>query len=392
MIKQHESLAEKYRIRKYIDIIKQDSAILEVKKFLNEFPQKKALILYGPAGTGKTSLALAAAKENDLEVLELNSSDLRNRAQLELVLKPATQQISLFKKGKILLVDEVDGVTGTDIGGIAELLRLIETTKFPMIMTCNDVWQSKLAQLRQKSKLIEMKSLQTSTILEILKKVVEKENIKRDASFLNQIAVKSQGDIRAALNDLQSYTSTNLTEVDVTEKRDVEDNIFNILKRIFKERQPFLEIFDSTKMSLDEVLLWIEENIPKEYKNESLANAYYALGKADVFRGRIYKNQSWRFLVYQNIFQSAGISYAKSQPLPNSFTRYEPPKRILKIWLNNQKMEKKKTISKKYAKFVHCSTKRAMRDFPVIKMIMDNQDIQGQLRLSEDELEFLKKK
>ena len=153
MIK-NQSLAEKYRIKKYFDIVKQDSAVEEVKKFLKEFPKKKAIILYGPAGTGKTSLALAAAKENNFEVLELNSSDLRNKAQLEAVLKPAAQQISLFKKGKILLVDEVDGVTGTDIGGIPELLRLIETTKFPMIMTCNDVWQSKLSQLRQKCKIV----------------------------------------------------------------------------------------------------------------------------------------------------------------------------------------------------------------------------------------------
>lgn len=391
MIKQHESLAEKYRIRKYIEIIKQDSAVDEVKKFLNEFPKKKAMILYGPAGTGKTSLALAAAKENDLEVLELNSSDLRNRAQLEAVLKPATEQRSLFKKGKLMLVDEVDGVTGTDIGGIPELIRLVESTKFPMIMTCNDVWQSKLSQLRQKCKVVEMKALQATTILEILKKIAEKEGIKKDLAFLNKIAIKSQGDIRAALNDLQSYASGDINEVDTFERRDVEDNIFNILKKIFKERQPFLDIFDSTKMSLDEILLWLEENIPKEYKNEALAKAYYALGNADVFRGRIYKNQSWRFLIYQNIFQSAGISFAKTHSMPPSFTRYEPPKRILKIWLNNQKMEKKKTISKKYAKYVHCSTKRAMRDFALIKIIVQNQTVQEQLRLSEDELEFLKK-
>lgn len=391
MIKKHESLAEKYRIRKYIDIIKQDAAISEVKKFLSDFPKKKALILYGSAGTGKTSLALTAAKENDYEVLELNSSDLRNRAQLEAVLRPATEQQSLFKKGKILLVDEVDGVTGTDIGGIPELIRLVETTRFPMIMTCNDVWQSKLSQLRQKCKLVEMKSLQTSTIFEILKKVAEKEQIKRDSEFLNKIAIKSQGDIRAALNDLQSYSTSENLLVDTTEKRDVEDNIFNILKKIFKERQPFLDIFDSTKMSLDEILLWLEENIPKEYKNEALAKAYYALGNADIFRGRIYKNQSWRFLIYQNIFQSAGVSFAKKNSMPVSFTRYEPPKRILKIWLNNQKMEKKKTISKKYAKFVHCSTKRAMNEFPMIKLIIKRPEVRQQLKLSEDEIDFLNK-
>ena len=388
----NQSLTEKYRIRKYLDIVRQDAAIEEVKKFLKEFPKKRGLILYGPAGTGKTSLALAAAKENDFEVFELNSSDLRNRAQLEAVLKPATEQVSLFKKGKILLVDEIDGVTGTDIGGIPELIRLIEGTKFPVIMTCNDVWQTKLSQLRQKSKLVEMKALQSTTIFEILKKIAEREEIKKDDEFLRKISVKSQGDIRAALNDLQSYANSENITVDVEEKRDVEDNIFNILRRIFKERQPFLDIFDSTKMSLDEILLWLEENIPKEYKNEALAKAYHALGKADIFRGRIYKNQSWRFLVYQNIFQSAGISFAKTNSMPASFTRYEPPKRILKIWLNNQKMEKKKTISKKYARYVHCSTKRAVRDFTIIKTIINsNNEIKNNLRLSEEEISFLNK-
>lgn len=392
MAQTNQSLAEKYRIRKYLDIIRQDAAIEEVKKFLKEFPKKKALILYGSAGTGKTSLALAAAKENNFETLELNSSDLRNRAQLEAVLKPATEQTSLFKKGKILLVDEVDGVTGTDIGGIPELIRLVESTKFPIIMTCNDVWQTKLAQLRQKCKLVEMKSLQTSTILEIIKQIAIKEGIKKDDEFLKKIAIKSQGDIRAALNDLQSYANTPDIKVDIDEKRDVEDNIFNILRKIFKERQPFLDIFDTTKMSLDEILLWLEENIPKEYRNESLAKAYQALGNADIFRGRIYRNQSWRFLVYQNIFQSAGISFAKKTQMPQSFTKYEPPKRILKIWLNNQKMEKKKTIAKKYARFVHCSTKRALQEFPMIKIIIkNNPEVKKTLKLNEDEIDFLNK-
>ena len=170
----------------------------------------------------------------------------------------------------------------------------------------------------------------------------------------------------------------------------MEDNIFNILRRIFKERSDFTNIFDSTKLSLDEILLWIEENIPKEYKNEALAKAYQALGNADIFRGRIYKKQHWRFLVYQNIFQSAGISYAKSAPL-QGFTKYDSPKRILKIWMHNQKMEKKKTISKKFAHAVHCSTKRAMRDFPLIKLILKKNAIKRQLDLGEDELEFLER-
>jgi replication factor C large subunit len=384
-----QSLAEKYRAKVYKDIIGQPQAVQSIKTFLQEFPLKKALLLHGPAGTGKTSLVLAAAKENNLEIYELNASDLRNKAKLQETLKHSANQVSLFKTGKILLVDEVDGVTGTDRGGIPELARIIQDSKYPIIMTCNDAWQSKLSPIRSKSKLLELKPLQSEIISSYLKQIAQKENIQENPHFLNQIALKSQGDMRAALNDLQTYSKDQESAVP-EDKRHQNESIFNILKRVFKERQNFLDLYDNTSLSLDEVLLWLEENIPKEYQNQALANAYHALGKADSFRGRIYKNQTWRFLIYQNIFQSAGISYAKTRP-SSGFTKYERPKRILKIWLNNQKIAKKKTIASKLAKYTHCSSKQAMRDFKLLQPILQNPNVQSQLRLSEEEIDFLKK-
>ncbi len=384
----NQNFIEKYRAKKYNDLKGIDSVILECKKFLQEYPKRKALLLHGSAGTGKTSLARAVASENDFEVLELNASDLRNRAKLESILKPASQQKSLFKKGKILLMDEVDGITGTDIGGIPELVRIIDLTTFPIIMTCNDAWQSKLSPLRSISKLVEIKPLPASLLLELLLRITKEEKINADLSTLQRIAIKSQGDVRAALNDLQSYSAGEGILDTETERRDREDTIFTILRRLFKERGDFLELFDTSKLSLDEILLWIEENIPREYKNEALVKAYYALGKADVFRGRIYRQQSWRFLVYQNIFQSAGVSYAKPGPL-QGFTKYEPPKRVLKIWMHNQKTAKKKTIAKRYASLVHCSTRRALNDFPLLKLIMKKNSIRKQLKLSEEEEDYL---
>lgn len=386
----HESFAEKYRAKKFTEIIEQEKAIEAIQKFLKEFPKKKGLLLYGPAGTGKTTLALTAVRENNFDVLELNSSDLRNRAKLEETLKPASQQASLFKRGKIILMDEVDGVTGTDIGGISELVRVLETSKHPIIMTCNDAWQSKLSPVRKLSVLVEMKSLPLDKIKSFLKKVAASEGIVKDEKFFNHLTIKSQGDLRAALNDLQSYSHAESLPVNIEEKRDIEENIFNLLRRLFKERQDFLSLFDSTSLSLDEVLLWIEENLPKEYRNEALAKAYYALGNADIFRGRIYKNQHWRFLLYQNIFQSAGISYAKHSPL-SGFTKYEPPKRILKIWQNNQRTEKKKSIAKKLARYTHCSYDKVLSEFPIFQNILKNEKIQKELKLGEEELIFLNK-
>ena len=94
------NFVEKYRPNSFQEVMGQDKAIEEVKSFLSDFPKRKAMMLYGPAGTGKTSIVLAAAKQFNLEILELNSSDLRNRAKLEETLKPASEQRSLFKKSK----------------------------------------------------------------------------------------------------------------------------------------------------------------------------------------------------------------------------------------------------------------------------------------------------
>lgn len=389
----HINLAEKYGPKAYSDLVGQEKAVSEIETFLKAFPKgKKALLLHGPAGAGKTSLVMAAAKEHNLDIFELNASDLRNRLKLEEVLKPASEQHSLFKKSKLLLMDEVDGVTGKDIGGVPELVRIIEKTSHPIIMTGNDIWQSKFSELRPKCKLVEVKALTADQITKVLDKVIKAEGIKENTHFIRQIAIKSQGDLRAALNDLQSYCVDGIPDESLLETRNKEDSIFNILKKLFQERKDFLQLFDNTEMSLDEILLWIEENIPKEYKKgKELALAYLALANADVFRGRIYRQQFYRFLIYQNAFQSAGVSYAKDKA-KTGFTKYERPSRILKIWLNNQKTAKKKTISQKYAKFVHCSTKRAMRDYLLIKNIVkSNPNIQNQLRLTDEEIDFIKK-
>jgi len=142
-------LIEKYRCNKFEDIKGQDIAIQEVKNFFRMFPAKKALILNGPVGTGKTSIALALAKEEGLELFELNASDLRNRSSLEAVLRPSVEQQSLFKKSKVILMDEADGITGSDRGGVPELIALISKTNFPIIITANDIWQKKFSLLTE---------------------------------------------------------------------------------------------------------------------------------------------------------------------------------------------------------------------------------------------------
>ena len=86
-----KTLCEKYRASCFIDIKGQDIAIDRIKAFVRNFPGKKAIVLHGPPGTGKTSLAYALASEINAEILELNASDLRNREQIEKIIKPICQ-------------------------------------------------------------------------------------------------------------------------------------------------------------------------------------------------------------------------------------------------------------------------------------------------------------
>jgi len=384
---------EKYRPKKFEEIKGQDEAIFIIKNFLNNFgKKKKALILHGPPGTGKTTIVHATANEINAEIFELNASDFRNKEKLKHILRPAIEQQSLEKKEKIILIDEVDGVSETDYGGIAELIRIVGDTNYPLIMTANRIWDKKFSDLRKKCEMIQLKELDHNIVKSVIKEISQKENLKLDEDFLTELSKKSKGDLRAAINDLQTFSKIQDYFPIIVDERNKETDIFNSLKRIFKEKpsKEIIGVFDSVNMPIDEILLWMEENIPAEYQNEELAKAYYLLSKTDIFKGRIYKQQYWRFLVYENFFLTFGIAASKETAKPG-FTSYKRPSRILKIWLNNQRTIYKKSISQKYSSYVHIGHKRAMSEFPIIKQILkSNPEIQNELKLEEQEIEFLK--
>jgi replication factor C large subunit len=97
------------------------------------------LVLHGPPGTGKTASVHALARELDLELIEVNASDVRNKASINELLGAALGQQSLFFKGNVILVDEADGLSGTkDRGGLQAVLALVKEARYPVIITANE--------------------------------------------------------------------------------------------------------------------------------------------------------------------------------------------------------------------------------------------------------------
>lgn len=397
-------LVNKYVPKSCDDVVGQDEAFKKLKRFVTNFSseKKKAALIYGSAGIGKTSSAYTIANELGYEVIEVNASDFRNAEQINQKVGNAIKQRSLFAKGKIILVDEIDGLSGhEDRGGIQAIAKLIEDSAYPIVLTATSPFDNKFSSLRSRSNLIEFKQLDYTSVFSILKRICDSEKIKYDDDVLKLLSRRSGGDARASINDLQTLTNDKkeLTRESLEElaDRNKTDHIMAALNKIFKTTDLKIAIsaFDNVEENLDEQLLWIDENLPKEYtKPEELAKAYEMLSKADVFNRRIKRWQHYRFLVYINALITAGIAAAKKEKY-RQFVEYKPTGRILKLWWAKQKAAKKKDIAGKISEKTHSSKKEIIKStMPYIPVMFRNKDMRNSiinyLDLNEEEIEWLK--
>ncbi len=209
------------------------------------------------------------------------------------------------------------------------------------------------------------------------------------------MARRSGGDARAAINDLQILTSVKkaLENLDDLGEREQTESILNALRIIFKSKKAenVLGVIDKTDVDLEEALLWIDENIPKEYHGQDLIEAYEKISRADVFMGRITRWQHWDFLIYINALLTAGVATSKKDK-SGMFVNYKRTGRILKLWQAKMKNAKRNMIAEKLAAATHTSKKRAIQELLYLKPIFKKgkgKEIAEQLELSDEEIEWL---
>jgi replication factor C large subunit len=343
----------------------QNKGIAAMLRFVEDFPNDKAALLSGSTGVGKTSSVVALAKEKGLEIYELNASDFRTESEINATVKNAVQQRSLFGKGKIILIDEIDGISGTkDRGGLTAIGKLIEITKFPIFLITSDPYDRKFNDLRKKTLAIDFPTLRYTSIIPILRRIAESESIEVTEEAFTDIAQRSGGDARAAILDMQSIAKDKVerSDVETLSDRDREEKILNALIRIFKttDEKTALGAFDALTEDIDQIILWIDENLPHEYKKpEDLARAYERIVRADILKARIRRRQHWRFLAYIFYELTAGIAISKDEKY-QGFVRLRPTQRILSIWKANMKRAAMKGIAETMRKDVHQSTREIM--------------------------------
>ncbi|USN45073.1 MAG: replication factor C large subunit [Candidatus Woesearchaeota archaeon] len=391
--------SEKYKPKTLSDVCGQadkDKILTYIETFQKG---KKPLFLWGPVGTGKTSAVHATARELGLEIIEVNASDARSAKDLKETIGPALYQRSLFSKGKIILIDEIDSASGVkDRGGVDAVAKLAQETTFPFIITGHDPYTKKVKSLKKVCQLISFDKVATEEICERLKYICIKEQLSFDEEGIKLLAQNANGDLRAAINDLQLVSSQPITKENIAEieTHNQTEKMKSALFRVFKTKQASVarEAIDNVGENIDEVFAWVDENIAKEYtKPEDLARAYNVITKADVFKQRIMRWQYYRFYVYCYALLSAGIALAKEEKYKTTSDIKEPT-RGLQIWFAQRKLGKKKTILQALSPVMHTSTRKlAGFEFPYLLTILKTKPaLLEELHLDEETKDWVREK
>jgi replication factor C large subunit len=407
---------EKYRPEKLRDVAGNPTSIKTIVEWSEGWregmPKKRAILLYGPAGTGKTSVAYALARELNYDYIELNASDTRTHDVINRVVGSASSLSTLnpeYEK-KVIILDEVDGIHGkSDYGGLSALKKWVRLSLQPIILIANDPW-SLPRDFRSLTLMVSFKRINQRTVLKILKNICSSEGIETDEKVLKIIAANANGDLRSAINDLQALSEgkkkLSLPDIDILTMRDSEVKIFDTLIRIFKTtscERAREAVWDSGE-DPDTLLKWIVENVPREYEDpEDLAKAFNYLSRADIFKGRIIRRQDWGLLAYVTDLMSAGVAVSKKNKY-KKFTRYQYPQ-VFALYARTKKQRavmdsiaekiigRRDTTNEK----THCSKKEAKEEYiPMLRIILNNDQEMGsklasELELTLEEIQFFVK-
>ncbi|ORZ41021.1 hypothetical protein BCR44DRAFT_1424220 [Catenaria anguillulae PL171] len=343
---------DKYRPTKSTEIIGNKGQIEKLKKWLegfanarkskfkfmgeDRFDHVKAVLISGAPGIGKTTAAHVVAKECGFNVLEFNASDMRNKKSLDQVAAHLTDNQTLFdafKTGKssskhCIIMDEVDGMSGSDRGGLQELVALIKKTQVPIICICNDRSQPKMKTLTGKCLELRFARPDANAIRSRLMTICYREGLKIPAPALDVLSASTRSDIRQIIHLLSTYRLKDTamdydaaTHLSSTSEKDKTTGMFdatrNLLSSSHVRRATVNDLMDEYFVDFDMVPLMMHENYlsvnaasnPLEALDR-LTAAADSIAQSDRINTMVRNHQHWSLLPAHGVFSTAAPAHA----------------------------------------------------------------------------------
>ncbi|NIM46307.1 MAG: AAA family ATPase [Nitrososphaeria archaeon] len=326
---------EKYRPSTVEEVVGNEEAKKEFIEWIQRSkrgekrPKEMGIFLVGPPGTGKTSLVHAAAEQYNFHVLELNASDIRTGRRLEEALNkiPKSRPLDVYmdelKFEIVVFVDEVDGVHGSsDRGGLKTLLNIAKRRDMLMVLSANFPDPQKHRDLLRGFKVIRFWPLTTRQLAMLLKRIAQEEEIPIGDEVIGEIASRSIGDARQAINLLQiTAAGGGAEDVDLLDTLPITETINRVLTELDERKiRRLISASLSTPQNLYRALA--EMAATSNLDEETRCKVLDALSRIDIFMGRIMKTGDWKMLrevTYMIVgavstLRDAGASYVDRIP------------------------------------------------------------------------------
>ncbi|MFW6001726.1 MAG: AAA family ATPase [archaeon] len=383
---------EKYRPVSLDDIVMDSDVRKKLKDFGNSWINgsgNKPLILYGDAGIGKTTSALAMANDYGFNPIEINASNSRTKNDLSNTIGVSSNNYSMSSFGNndnnpllnLLIVDEADNLESKS--GSNELIKIINSSNMPIILIANDFYAMD-KNLRNVCQSVQFKGLNEISVTNTLGKILESEDIIDVDGATKVIANKCKGDIRNAIRILQS-------SIDFSDGIIKKDNIvcgvydkklsgFSLLNVVFKSNgleEAYHSLINSEYTPTDNVM-WIDQNIFTVFNAkkeiDDIVKVYDLLSKVDIINKRVISRQKYRLWRHSNTLLS-GVNYYSLKNVHNTgFTKFSFPEHLKILSQNKNYRKNLNNLINKIAYHTHTSSSNIRKELSLYKEIF-NQNI-----------------
>ncbi|KAF2096378.1 DNA replication factor C, large subunit [Rhizodiscina lignyota] len=177
----------------------------------------RAVIIHGPPGIGKTTAAHLVAELEGYDVVESNASDTRSKKLVETGLRGVLSTTSLLgyfaadgekveesKRKLVLIMDEVDGMSAGDRGGVGALAAVCKKTQIPMILICNERRLPKMKPFDHVTYELPFRRPTTDQIRSRIMTIAHREGLNIPGNVINALIEGSRADIRQVVNMLST--------------------------------------------------------------------------------------------------------------------------------------------------------------------------------------------